>query len=155
MRTAFLALAHEEVRIDAVSSRLDEFILGIQLPERRLESRVATVVGHIKDNPSGSVSAEAYAEQLDLSFSRFLHLFKDEVGTSFRRFRAWKRARNFMSYVNANRNLTDIALETGYPDASYFSHTVRRYWGLTPKDIVAGSRTLAVIHDARPVPAAR
>lgn len=147
MRRAFLALANGDVHINAVRSRLDEFILGAPLPGRQLECRVASVVNRIKRHPSDSVSAEEYAEQVDLSFSRFLHLFKDEVGTTFRRFRAWKRARNFMSYVNANLNLTDIALETGYPDSSHFSHTVRRYWGLTPKDIMAGSRRLAVIHD--------
>ena len=43
--------------------------------------------------------------------------------------------------------MTDIALETGYPDSSHFSHTVRRYWGLTPRDIIAGSRQLSVIND--------
>jgi AraC-like DNA-binding protein len=148
IREAFLALAGGDMHINAVRTRLDEFILGARMPVRQLECRVAAVVNRIKRNPSDSVNAEDYAQQVDLSFSRFLHLFKEEVGTTFRRFRAWKRARNFMCYVNANRNLTDIALETGYPDSSHFSHTVRRYWGLTPKDIMAGSRTLAVIHDA-------
>lgn len=148
LRKAFLSLANGEVHINAVRSRLDEFILGYPLPARQLEYRVAAVVNRIKRHPSDSVGAEEFAGQVDLSFSRFLHLFKDEVGTTFRRFRAWKRARNFMSYVNANLNLTDIALETGYPDSSHFSHTVRRYWGLTPRDIIAGSRRLAVINDA-------
>jgi AraC-like DNA-binding protein len=147
LRDGFLSLADGTVHVNTIRSRLDEFMLGEILPARRLEWRMATVVNRIKRNPSDSVGAEEYAEQVDLSFSRFLHLFKDEVGTTFRRFRAWKRARNFMSYVNTNLNLTDIALETGFPDSSHFSHTVRRYWGLTPRDIIAGSRSLAVIND--------
>ncbi|KRB79926.1 helix-turn-helix domain-containing protein [Noviherbaspirillum sp. Root189] len=147
LRDGFLSLTDGTVHVNTVRSRLDDFLLGEILPPRRLEWRMATVVNRIKRNPSDSVGAEEYAEQVDLSFSRFLHLFKDEVGTTFRRFRAWKRARNFMSYVNTNLNLTDIALETGFPDSSHFSHTVRRYWGLTPRDIIAGSRSLAVIND--------
>lgn len=147
LRDSFLSLTDGTVHVNTIRSRLDEFMLGETLPARRLECRMATVVNRIKRNPSDSIGAEEYAEQIDLSFSRFLHLFKDEVGTTFRRFRAWKRARNFMSYVNTNLNLTDIALETGFPDSSHFSHTVRRYWGLTPRDIIAGSRSLAVIND--------
>ncbi|NEX63735.1 helix-turn-helix domain-containing protein [Noviherbaspirillum galbum] len=148
LRDAFLSLADGSVHVNAIRPRLDEFFLGHALPSRKLEWRMAAVVNRIKRNPSDSVGAEEYADQVDLSFSRFLHLFKEEVGTTFRRFRAWKRARNFMSYVNTERNLTDIALETGFPDSSHFSHTVRHYWGLTPRDIIAGSRRLAVINDA-------
>jgi AraC-like DNA-binding protein len=148
LRDAFVSLADGTVHVNTIRSRLDEFMLGQALPSRQLDWRMAAVVNRIKRNPSDSVGAEEYAEQVDLSFSRFLHLFKDEVGTTFRRFRAWKRARNFMSYVNTELNLTDIALETGFPDSSHFSHTVRRYWGLTPRDIIAGSRKLAVINDA-------
>lgn len=147
LRDAFIALSEGTVHVNTIRSRLDEFMLGEKLSARQLEWRMASVVSRIKRHPSDNISAEQYAEQVDLSFSRFLHLFKEEVGTTFRRFRAWKRARNFMSYVNTERNLTDIALETGYPDSSHFSHTVRRYWGLTPRDIIAGSRTLAVISD--------
>ncbi len=154
LRDGFLSLADGTVHVNTIRSRLDEFLLGETLPARRLECRMAAVVNRIKRNPSDSVGAEEYADQVDLSFSRFLHLFKDEVGTTFRRFRAWKRARNFMSYVNTNLKLTDIALETGFPDSSHFSHTVRRYWGLTPRDIIAGSRSLAVINDGSFVSAA-
>lgn len=147
MRAAFLALVDGSVAVHGVRNRLDEFMLGTALPARRLDERIAAVVNRIKRHPSDSLGAEEFADEVDLSFSRFLHLFKSETGTTFRRFRAWKRARGFMSYVNAPLNLTDIALETGYPDSSHFSHTVRRYWGLTPKDIIAGSRRLAVIND--------
>lgn len=124
---------------------VDQLFFGQELPKRKLDGRMAIVIDRIKKHPGDLLGAEDYALLVGLSFSRFLHLFKDEVGTTFRSFRAWKRARNFLAYVQANLNLTDIALETGYPDSSHFSHTVRRYWGLTPKDIIAGSRRLAII----------
>jgi AraC-like DNA-binding protein len=80
-----------------------------------------------------------------LSFSRFLHLFKQEVGAPFRSFRTWKRARNLLNYVvHTDCNLSYIALDTGYPDSTHFSHSIRQVYGLKPSEIFAGSRRLAV-----------
>ena len=63
---------------------------------------------------------------------------------TFRCFRAWKRARSFLSYVKLP-NLTEVALQIGYPDSTHFSHSIRNVYGLTPTDIRAGSRRLAIV----------
>lgn len=146
-RQALASLADGSVPVDSIRTRLDQFLFGETLASRRMEARMASVVNMIKRQPCDTLGADDFALRVDLSFSRFLHLFKVEVGTTFRRFRAWKRARSFLARVNTQLNLTDIALEAGYPDSSHFSRTVRRYWGLTPTDIVAGSRRLVVIMD--------
>ncbi|WP_394777882.1 helix-turn-helix transcriptional regulator [Undibacterium sp.] len=154
LRNAFAALMDGSVPAELIRANFDQFFFGETLAPRSMEPRMAKVVNAIKSQPCDTQGAEDFAALVDLSFSRFLHLFKNEVGTTFRRFRAWKRARSFLSYVNTDLNLTDIALETGYPDSSHFSHSIRRVWGLTPKNIVAGSRRLAVIMDGDPfVPA--
>lgn len=150
LRTAFQSLRSKEVDAAQVQDDVDAFFVGQSLPARALDARMAAVVDKINDEPCGLTSAEGCARQVNLSFSRFLHLFREDVGTTFRSFRAWKRARSFLCRVNTCSSLTDIALDIGYPDSSHFSHTVRRYWGLTPKDILAGSRRLAVISDDRP-----
>ena len=79
-----------------------------------------------------------------LSFSRFLHLFKQEIGVPFRSFRTWKRARSLLHYINRDSNLAHAALDTGYPDSTHFSHSIRQVYGLKPKDIFAGSRRLEI-----------
>ncbi len=124
---------------------MDEALFGAPLPRRHIEPRIESVVDRIKANPCDQFPAEECAADLGLSFSRFLHLFRDETGTTFRRFRAWKRARSLLQYVNLDANLTDVALEVGYPDASHFSHSIRQIYGLKPKDIFAGSRRLNVL----------
>ena len=124
---------------------MDEAVFGGALPRRRFDPRIESVVDRIKANPCDQFPAEECAATLGLSFSRFLHLFREETGTTFRRFRAWKRARSLLQYVNLDANLTDVALEAGYPDASHFSHSIRQIYGLKPKDIFAGSRRLAVL----------
>jgi AraC-like DNA-binding protein len=155
LRQAFVAFRDGATEIADINEEFDHYFFGQQLERRRIDPRVAKVVDKISSEPCLLFGAEDCAEEVDLSFSRFLHLFKEELGTTFRCFRAWKRARSFLNYVNIATNLTDIALDIGYPDSSHFSHTVRRYWGLTPKDILAGSRRLAVVsYDRHQVAAA-
>lgn len=148
LRSGLIALMDGRVHVNDIREHFDQFFFAQDLPARLIDPRMSTVIDRIRSQPYGSFKAEEVACDINLSVSRFLHLFREEVGTTFRQFRAWKRVRGFLSYVNTRLNLTDIAMETGYPSSSHFSYTVRRYWGLTPKDIIAGSRQLAVIHDS-------
>jgi AraC-like DNA-binding protein len=83
-----------------------------------------------------------------LSPSRFLHLFKEATGISFRSFRAWKRARHLL-HANQDINLAHLAQDIGYPDSTHFSHSIRRFYGLKPRAIFSGSRDLAIYSCAR------
>ena len=124
----------------------DLLFFGRPLAPRVLDARIAHVVERINADPAQNASAQDCAGWVHLSFSRFLHLFKEEVGVPFRSFRAWKRARSLLRYVRQTGTLTDIALDTGYPDATHFSHSIRQVYGLRPSEILAGSRRLA-LHD--------
>ncbi|MET3913377.1 AraC-like DNA-binding protein [Variovorax sp. OAS795] len=125
----------------------DPLFFGEALVPRALDARIRKVIDAINADPAAPASAEACAASVHLSFSRFLHLFKQETGMAFRAFRAWKRARSLLRYVRQTSTLTDIALDTGYPDSTHFSHSIRQVYGLKPSDILAGSRRLA-LHDA-------
>jgi AraC-like DNA-binding protein len=138
--------------VDLLALDFDQTFFGTALTPRRLDGRIAAVLSSIKQDPSAPGIAEEYAEMAHLSFSRFLHLFKQEVGAPFRSFRTWKRARNLLHYVNRTSNLAYVALDTGYPDSTHFSHSIRKVFGLKPSDIFAGSRRLAVYGSA-PTPA--
>ena len=90
------------------------------------------------------VTAASCATEAGLSASRFLHLFKQETGISFRSFRAWKRARHLLHFANRDLNLAHLAQDIGYPDSTHFSHSIRRFYGLKPRAIFSGSRDLAI-----------
>lgn len=137
--------------IDLMALDFDQLFFGAALPRRPIDRRIQAVVDRIKADPSAPAAAEECAESAHLSFSRFLHLFKQEVGVPFRSFRTWKRARSLLHYVNRDANLAHVALDTGYPDSTHFSHSIRQVYGLKPKDIFAGSRRLAVFANALPV----
>jgi len=122
----------------------DQLFFGQALPKRQLDQRIKEVVDMIKRDPAAVFHAECCAESVHLSFSRFLHLFKQEVGASFRSFRSWKRARSVLQHVTDSGNLVYIALDVGYPDSTHFSRCVKRAYGLQPRQIFAGSRRLIV-----------
>lgn len=126
----------------------DTLFFGRPLATRPIDARIRRVVERIVADPALPASAEECAASVQLSFSRFLHLFKQEIGVPFRAFRAWKRARSLLRHVRQAATLTDIALDTGYPDSTHFSHSIRQVYGLRPSDILAGSRRLALYQGA-------
>lgn len=124
----------------------DLLLLGVELPSRTLQPRLDAVLELLRGEPTASLSAADCAARCQLSPSRFMHLFSATVGSSFRHLRTWKRARNLLPLVQSPQSLTDIALELGYADASYFSNSIRQITGLRPKDIIAGSKRLKLLH---------
>lgn len=125
----------------------DQLVFGMPLPARNLDARIEAVLHAIREAPAGAHSAEACAEQCHLSTSRFMHLFKSEVGVSFRTYKTWRRARSLLKAVGSGVNLTTVAHDLGYSDSAYFSNSIRHFTGLRPKDIMAGSRGMRLIDD--------
>lgn len=142
VRAVLVGLQGQGDSLPLDDDEFDQLLFRRRLPRKLLDQRIALVLADIVENPSGGTSAEQYAAQVHLSFSRLVHLFKDEVGVSLRTFRSWKRARSLLHYVTQKANLADIAQHTGYPDSSHFSHAIRQIFGLTPRDMFAGSRKL-------------
>lgn len=133
-----------------LGDEFDKAFFPARLEPRSIDRRIEKVVRFINSDPGRSIGAQECAALVNLSFSRFLHLFRDEVGVPFRAFRAWKRARALLHHVNKNENLARVALDVGYPDSTCFSHSIRYVYGLTPRDIFAGSRRLAIYDGTRP-----
>ncbi len=137
---------------DLQTAGFDAIFFNQRLAARQIDPRIARVLEDMRNDPARSTTAQQCAAAVGLSFSRFLHLFKAEVGTPFRSLRTWKRARSLLHHVTRDANLVHVALDTGYPDSTHFSHSIRQAYGLRPRDLFAGSRRLTLLGDS---PAAR
>jgi AraC-like DNA-binding protein len=142
--------ADESINVE----QLVESLCGHTLLQRILDSRIAQVVHSIQTQSGAHHSAEDCANLVGLSLSRFLHLFRQEVGVSFRRFRAWKRARGLLARIAQGGNLTHLALDSGYADSSHFSHSIRGVYGVTPRELVAAARHMPTVTSANHAAAA-
>ena len=152
VRAAHARLRTQGAAIDLNTAGFDELFFGQRLAQRRVDARIARVLDLIRTDPAQAYTAQQGATAAGLSFSRFLHLFKAEAGMPFRSLRSWKRARSLLHHVTRDAHLVHVALDTGYPDSTHFSHSIRQVYGLKPRDLFAGSRQLTVLGDS---PAAR
>jgi AraC-like DNA-binding protein len=144
IRSAYAELRQREGGGDISSAEFDVMCFGEALPQRQLDPRVARSIVQIGKFSGEPVTAASCAAEAGLSPSRFLHLFKEETGISFRSFRAWKRARHLLHFANQDINLAHLAQDIGYPDSTHFSQSIRRFYGLMPRAIFSGSRDLAI-----------
>jgi AraC-like DNA-binding protein len=144
IRAAYRQLLQQRCGNDIVSAAFDVMCFGEALPRRPLDPRMVRAIAQIGRFSGEPVTAASCAAEAGLSASRFLHLFKQETGISFRAFRAWKRARHLLHFANQDINLAHLAQDIGYPDSTHFSHSIRRFYGLKPRAIFSGSRDLAI-----------
>jgi AraC-like DNA-binding protein len=149
IREAYGHLQQQRSSDDMSSAEFDVMCFGEALPQRALDPRVVRSIAQIGKFCGEPVTAASCATEAGLSPSRFLHLFKEETGISFRSFRAWKRARHLLHFANQDINLAHLAQDIGYPDSTHFSHSIRRFYGLKPRAIFSGSRDLAIYHSGR------
>jgi len=141
--------AYEALRLRArgggfSTCEFDRLFFGEVLADRNIDARIRRSAAKLNDFSGAKLTAADCAAAVHLSPSRFLHLFKQETGISFRAFRAWKRARHLLHFVNEEINFAHLAQDIGYPDSTHFSHSIRRFYGLKPRAIFTGSRDLAI-----------
>lgn len=144
IRAAYHQWRLEKRRDGFTTQEFDNIVLGEVLPRRRLDPRIVDAIARLNVFSGPAVTAADCAEAINLSQSRFLHLFKQETGISFRAYRAHKRARHLLHFVNDDINLAHLAQDIGYPDSTHFCHSIRRFYGLKPRAIFSGSRDLRI-----------
>ncbi|MEW6642410.1 MAG: helix-turn-helix domain-containing protein [Pseudomonadota bacterium] len=150
-----MCMAYDRLRMDSrgdgfTTEELDTIVLGAPMARRRLDSRIAEATVRLNDFSGPAATAADCAAAARLSQSRFLHLFKQQTGMSFRAFRAHKRARHLLYFVNEDLNFAHLAQDIGYPDSTHFCHSIRRFYGLKPGAIFSGSRDLRIYRGAAP-----
>ena len=144
IRDAYESLRLRERGSGFTTQEFDQMSFGEDLPLRHIDPRIRRAAAALNDFSGSKMTAADCAASVSLSPSRFLHLFKAQTGVSFRAFRAWKRARHLLHFVNEDINLAHLAQDIGYPDSTHFSHSIRRFYGLQPRAIFSGSRDLAI-----------
>jgi AraC-like DNA-binding protein len=96
---------------------------------RVMDARIAHALNDLDVEAGVDTSAERAARRVGLSSSRFQHLFADEVGVPFRRFRVWQRLRRAIGEIVDGSNFTDAAHTAGFADQAQFSRAFRQAFG--------------------------
>lgn len=112
--------------------------------DRRLDPRIGQAANRIREDPAGPVASRELAADVGLSESRFLHLFRDELGTTVRRYRLWLRLLEAGRAIADGKNLTDAAMQTGFSSPSHLSDRFKSTFGLSASTLVAAGVAVRV-----------
>ena len=96
---------------------------------RHIDLRVSRVVEALHEHYDDLRPVAQVASSVGLSASRFQHLFTQEVGVPFRRYRAWRRMRAAITNVINGSNFTTAAYAAGFADQAHFAREFRRTFG--------------------------
>jgi AraC-like DNA-binding protein len=107
-----------------------------------VDPRIAAAARRIREDPATTVSSRELAAQAGLSESRFLHLFRDELGTSLRRYRIWVRLVHAGTAIAAGANVTEAAMKSGFASPSHLSDRFKNTFGLSASQLLATGLTV-------------
>ena len=118
--------------------------LDLAAPGRRkvIDPRIAAATRRIREDPATAVSSRELAAEAGLSESRFLHLFRDELGTSLRRYRIWVRLVHAGTAIAAGSNMTEAAMKSGFASPSHLADRFKTTFGLSASQLLATGLTV-------------
>ena len=113
-----------------VGTALDDLMAFAKARGRRtLDPRISQAVARLSAGTDDALRVAEVARAVGLSPSRFQHIFVEEVGVPFRRFRLWQRLRAAIAEIAAGASFTDAAHRAGFFDQAHFARTFRQTFG--------------------------
>lgn len=98
-----------------------------------IDPRFAKVMDRLNANIEANIEdcagVDAFARIADLSPSRFQHLFTQQAGVPFRRYRGWSRLRLAWLRIAEGATMTEAAHAAGFCDSAHLAREYRRTFG--------------------------
>lgn len=102
------------------------------------EPRLMRLAEMLIANPADARSLEDWAREIGTSKRTLGRLFTEQTGMPFRAWRQQRRLLRALELLATGANVTSVALELGYENASAFIAMFRRSFGTTPKRYLGG-----------------
>ena len=80
-------------------------------------------------------AVDTLADELNLSESRFLHLFKAEMNIAWRPYLLWRRLLCAINSLQRGLSATEAAHVAGFSDSAHLSRTFRNNFGMTIRQV--------------------
>jgi AraC-like DNA-binding protein len=128
-----------DISMDALLPLWQELGIDCQLLAQRpvVDGRIQTLLAKLDTCLAAdcikpeSWKAAQVAQELAMSESRFLHLFKQEMQIPWRPYLLWRRLLCAVNALRHGRSATDAAHIAGFSDSAHLSRTFRNHFGLT------------------------
>lgn len=87
---------------------------------------------------------DTIASSVNLSSSRFNHLFSEKLNVSYRRYRQWVQLGKALQHYQQINNLAQASLLAGFSDSAHLSNTCKKLLGISPSSILKKDTSLIV-----------
>ncbi|KAF7768792.1 hypothetical protein PCIT_a3290 [Pseudoalteromonas citrea] len=150
-------LAGQEAYLLNIPHAPDEFshlptLLGLcnlrfQQQTHQYDPRISQLLKHLDQCLAGTCIKPAHwlakdiAQQLNLSQSRFLHLFKENMGLAWRPYLLWRRLICAITALQADHTATQAAYMAGFSDSAHLSRTFKKQFGITLQKLLSQNKS--------------
>jgi len=107
------------------------------------DERIDKSIAYLKQHHERVIPIEEVSAFCNLSPSRFLHLFKENTGITYRRAQLWTKLMVALPLMS-KKNLTEIAHQVGFSDSAHFTRTFKENFGFPPKALLKVSQFIQV-----------
>ncbi len=109
----------------------------------RGDERINLALAYLDEHFDQVISLDEIASHCHLSPSRFLHLFKQETGITYRRAQLWNKLVKALPYFG-KQSLTEIAHQNGFSDSAHLSRVFKENFGFGPREFLKLSQFIQV-----------
>lgn len=113
----------------------DNLYRNFMVPDKRAESgreRLREAVEYIQEHYRENLTLKDLSEHTYLSASHLSHSFQKQMGISFTGYLVQVRLTHAAALLQGEASVTDIAYQTGFPNANAFIEAFKQYRGMTP-----------------------
>ena len=108
------------------------------------DERIQQALIYAENNLSGASSLKDVSSYVNLSPSRFSHLFKAVTGSSYTEYITEVRLQHVRILLNTGElSISQIAAKTGFSSGNYLCTLFKKHYGITPSDFRVKTTRLA------------
>lgn len=115
-----------------ISDFIKSFTCECETENHFKDKRIKTAIEYLETNFDRVIPLQEIAEKCFLSPSRFLHLFKEKTGVTYRKAQQWNKVSQSFSMLN-KQSLTETAYQFGFADSAHYSKVFKETFGFSPK----------------------
>ena len=123
-----------EMSIDRIRAPTEMALTPLTQFDNCSDQRIRMAIQLMRDNLSKSLEIAQVADSIGISTSQLSLIFVQKTNMSpakFRRFLQLEHARWLL--LNSDKNVTQIAMDTGFSDQAHFSNVFSKKYGTSPK----------------------
>jgi len=130
-------LAENKITIQELS----KYLASLTGEPQPIDTRIEQAIDILKANQT--IGLHQLADEVCLSESRLVHLFKEQIGIPIRQYALWNKLLVAISKLG-QYNLTEASHSAGFTDSAHFSKTFSRMFGVSPSLLTKNSQFIQV-----------